>query len=135
MSHPAGQAVGMENKNTGLRKLTCEMLTDRAPATRALPVVFRRQRERRGLSLNRLAGLSGVSRTMLGYVETEKYVPTAETLARVAKALGISFGQFCAEADAWLASLPTPCRGCQYACMVKGELIWWNPSRGCTRAE
>ncbi len=109
------------------------MLTDRASATRALPGVFRRQRERRGLSLNRLAGLSGVSRTMLGYVEAEKYVPTAETMARVAAALGMTFGQFCAEADAWLAGLPTPCRGCQYACMVKGELIWWNLSRGCTR--
>ena len=100
----------MENNNEGLRKLTCEMFTDRAPATRALPGVFRRLRERRGWSQNRLAKESRVSRTMLGYVEAETHVPTAETMARVAGALGLSLGQFCAEVDEWLAGQPAPCQ-------------------------
>ena len=130
-----GRLGAMENKKAGRRKLTSEMLEDRQPATRALPGVFRRLRERRGWSLNRLAGRSGVSRTMLGYVETEKYVPTAETMARVAAAFGLTFGQFGREVDQWLARQPSPCRACQYACMARGELIWWNADRGCLRSE
>jgi len=66
----------MKNQKSGLREPTHEMFTDRSPTTRALPGVFRRLRQQHGLSLNKLARLSGVSRTMLGYVEAEKYVPS-----------------------------------------------------------
>ena len=109
------------------------MFTDRSPITRALPGVFRRLRERRGWSLNKLAKESHVSRSMLGYVEAEKYVPTVETIARVAKAYGLSFGQFGLVVDRWLAEAPAECQGCQYACMARGELKWLNGQRQCKR--
>ena len=87
-----GNLTKMKNQQAGLQEPTLEMFTDREPATRALPGVFRRLRERRGWSLNRLARESRVCRTMLGYVEAEKCVPSAETIARVARAFGRSFG-------------------------------------------
>lgn len=50
---------------------------------------LRRLRKARGLSLERLAELSGVSRAMLGQIETAKSVPTVSLLWRVADALGV----------------------------------------------
>ncbi|BBF92174.1 hypothetical protein BLTE_08590 [Blastochloris tepida] len=51
----------------------------------------RRIRTRRGLSLERLAHLSGVSRAMLGQIETGKSVPTIKILWKVASALAMPF--------------------------------------------
>lgn len=60
-----------------------------------LPVIvgknLRRLRTRRGHSLERLARLSGVSRAMLGQIETGKSVPTISLLWKVATALGVPF--------------------------------------------
>jgi len=42
----------MENQWAGLREPTHEMLTDRVPTTRALPIIFRLLRERLGWTLN-----------------------------------------------------------------------------------
>jgi transcriptional regulator with XRE-family HTH domain len=60
-----------------------------------LPVIvgknLRRLRTRRGHSLERLARLSGVSRAMLGQIETGKSVPTIGLLWKVATALGVPF--------------------------------------------
>lgn len=50
---------------------------------------LRRLRKANGLSLERLAELSGVSRAMLGQIETAKSVPTVSLLWRVADALGV----------------------------------------------
>jgi transcriptional regulator with XRE-family HTH domain len=50
---------------------------------------LRRLRKAQGLSLERLAELSGVSRAMLGQIETAKSVPTVSLLWRVADALGV----------------------------------------------
>ena len=50
---------------------------------------LRRLRKAHGLSLERLAELSGVSRAMLGQIETAKSVPTVSLLWRVADALGV----------------------------------------------
>lgn len=53
---------------------------------------LRRLRTRRGYSLDRLAKVSGVSRAMLGQIETGKSSPTLTILARIAAALEISCG-------------------------------------------
>jgi transcriptional regulator with XRE-family HTH domain len=50
---------------------------------------LRRLRKAQGYSLERLAELSGVSRAMLGQIETAKSVPTVSLLWRVADALGV----------------------------------------------
>lgn len=50
---------------------------------------LRRLRKGHGFSLERLAELSGVSRAMLGQIETAKSVPTVSLLWRVADALGV----------------------------------------------
>ncbi|WP_228259361.1 helix-turn-helix domain-containing protein [Siculibacillus lacustris] len=52
---------------------------------------LRRLRTRRGHSLERLARLSGVSRAMLGQIETAKSVPTIGLLWKVATALEVPF--------------------------------------------
>lgn len=49
-------------------------------------------RTSRGLSLEGLAKLSGVSRAMLGQIELAKSAPTINVLWRIADALGVSFG-------------------------------------------
>ncbi len=52
---------------------------------------LRKLRTRRGHSLERLAKLSGVSRAMLGQIETGKSAPTISVLWRIATALEVSF--------------------------------------------
>jgi len=65
----------------------------REGSVRDVPVIvgtnLRRLRKAQGLSLERLAELSGVSRAMLGQIETAKSVPTVSLLWRVADALGV----------------------------------------------
>ncbi len=64
-------------------------------ADEAIPVILgrnlRRLRTRQGLSLERLARLSGVSRAMLGQIELGRSVPTITLLWKVARALDVSF--------------------------------------------
>jgi len=58
------------------------------------PVVgtnLRRLRTRRGLSLERLAQVSGVSRAMLGQIELAQSAPTINVLWKIARALGVTF--------------------------------------------
>ena len=52
---------------------------------------LRRLRTRRGLSLERLAHKSGVSRAMLSQVELGRSAPTINVLWKVARALGVTF--------------------------------------------
>jgi transcriptional regulator with XRE-family HTH domain len=52
---------------------------------------LRRLRTQRGHSLERLARLSGVSRAMLGQIETGKSTPTISLLWKVATALDVPF--------------------------------------------
>ncbi len=51
---------------------------------------LRRLRRRQGLSLEQLAVVSGVSRAMLGQIETGKSAPTINLLGRIAEALKVS---------------------------------------------
>jgi transcriptional regulator with XRE-family HTH domain len=63
-------------------------------ATDLAPVVggnLRRLRTRRGLSLERLAQISGVSRAMLGQIELGQSAPTINVLWKIARALEVTF--------------------------------------------
>jgi len=58
------------------------------------PVVgsnLRRLRMRRGLSLEKLSRLSGVSRAMLGQIELGQSAPTVNVLWKISTALGVPF--------------------------------------------
>jgi transcriptional regulator with XRE-family HTH domain len=78
----------------------------RAPIDPAvdLPLIvgrnLRRLRIRQGHSLERLAKHSGVSRAMLGQIETGKSAPTVGLLWKVATALGVPFANLIATDDA-----------------------------------
>lgn len=78
----------------------------RAPIDPAvdLPLIvgrnLRRLRIRQGHSLERLAKHSGVSRAMLGQIETGKSAPTVGLLWKVATALGVPFANLMATDDA-----------------------------------
>lgn len=61
---------------------------------------LRRLRVRQGHSLERLAKQSGVSRAMLGQIETGKSVPTIGLLWKIAIALGVPFANLIAADDA-----------------------------------
>ena len=64
------------------------------PGTDLAPVVgknLKRLRTERGLSLERLAQSSGVSRAMLGQVELGQSAPTINVLWKMAKALDVPF--------------------------------------------
>ena len=77
---------------------------DAIEAVAELPAILahnlRRLRTRQGHSLERLARLSGVSRAMLGQIETGKSVPTISTLWRIATALGVPFAHLLAAGKA-----------------------------------
>lgn len=63
-------------------------------ATDLAPVVggnLRRLRTKRGLSLERLSQLSGVSRAMLGQIELGQSAPTINVLWKIARALEVTF--------------------------------------------
>jgi transcriptional regulator with XRE-family HTH domain len=65
-----------------------------AAASDLTPVVggnLRRLRSQRGLSLERLSRLSGVSRAMLGQIELGQSAPTINVLWKIASALGVPF--------------------------------------------
>ncbi|MFT3729872.1 MAG: XRE family transcriptional regulator [Hyphomicrobium sp.] len=51
---------------------------------------LRHLRRRQGLSLEQLSSISGVSRAMLGQIETGKSAPTINLLGRIAEALKVS---------------------------------------------
>jgi transcriptional regulator with XRE-family HTH domain len=63
-------------------------------ATDLAPVVganLRRLRVKRGLSLEKLSRLSGVSRAMLGQIELGQSAPTINVLWKISTALGVPF--------------------------------------------
>jgi transcriptional regulator with XRE-family HTH domain len=68
--------------------VTAQESTDLAPVVGAN---LRRLRTRRGLSLERLAQISGVSRAMLGQIELGQSAPTINVLWKIARALEVTF--------------------------------------------
>jgi len=77
------------------------------PLTAVVGENLRRQRIRRGLSLERLAKVSGVSRSMLGQIETGQSVPTIKTVWRIATALNLPFASLLVDAQRPLTRLLT----------------------------
>ncbi|HET9958697.1 MAG TPA: XRE family transcriptional regulator [Polyangiaceae bacterium] len=74
-----------------------------APEGDLTPIVganVRRLRLKRGLSLERLAKSSGVSRAMLGQIELGQSTPTINILWKIARALDVSFSALVADATA-----------------------------------
>ncbi len=74
-----------------------------SPEEDLTPVVganLRRLRVKRGLSLERLAKSSGVSRAMLGQIELGQSTPTINVLWKVARALDVSFSTLIANGQA-----------------------------------
>jgi transcriptional regulator with XRE-family HTH domain len=72
-------------------------------ATDLTPIVganLRRFRVERGLSLERLSRVSGVSRAMLGQIELGQSAPTINVLWKIARALGVPFSALISQATA-----------------------------------
>lgn len=61
---------------------------------------LKRLRVKRGLSLERLAKLSGVSKAMLGQIELGQSMPTVKTVWKTAVALGVPFAALIEQRDA-----------------------------------
>jgi transcriptional regulator with XRE-family HTH domain len=66
---------------------------------------LREQRKRRGMSLDQLAQLTGVSRAALSQIETRKTNPTIGVLWKIASGLGIAFSDLVGEARVGLSVL------------------------------
>lgn len=66
---------------------------------------LRRLRVRRGLSLERLARASGVSRAMLSQIELGHSTPTITVLWKVARALDVPFSSFLSEGEVSRAAI------------------------------
>ena len=60
--------------------------------------LLRREREKRGLSMNLVAERAGLSQQMVSYVEREMRNPTLETLLRMAAAIEINLAEILAQA-------------------------------------
>jgi len=103
------------------------------PEARALAGVIRRRRECLQLSQSELARRSRVSRPMISNIERDVNIPTADTIARIARGLDISYGELNMAVTGWLRRQPACCQACQYACLALGELKWLNPRHGCCR--
>jgi transcriptional regulator with XRE-family HTH domain len=58
---------------------------------------LKRSRTRHGYSLERLAGLSSVSRAMLGQIELRRCAPTINLVFKIAPALGVPFSALLAD--------------------------------------
>lgn len=86
---------------------------------------LRRMRVRKGYSLERLAKQSGVSRAMLGQIETGKSVPTIGLLWKVATALGVPFANLIATDAA---------RGTQVFRKTSAKILSSNQGRFTSRA-
>jgi transcriptional regulator with XRE-family HTH domain len=66
---------------------------------------LRRLRVKRGLSLERMAKASGVSRAMLGQIELGRSTPTINVVWKIARALDVSFSTLITERAASRAAL------------------------------
>ena len=75
--------------------------------TAAVGANLRRIRVQRGLSLEKLARASGVSRAMLGQIELAQSTPTIGVLWKIARALGLPFSALLAAPAAERAKLLT----------------------------
>ena len=88
---------GDEMKSTAVIPITSGQLETVEDLAQSIGFNLRRLTTKKGLSLERLAKLSGVSRAMLGQIELGKSVPTISLLWKVAHALAVPFSALNAE--------------------------------------
>jgi transcriptional regulator with XRE-family HTH domain len=69
------------------------------PVCEALANAIRERREANGLSLNRLAELTNLSRPMIRFIEAHERIPTIDTIARISRAFGVPCSKLLAEAE------------------------------------
>jgi transcriptional regulator with XRE-family HTH domain len=77
--------------NAGPAELTAGYVAETTDLTPILGANLRRLRIRRGLSLERLARASGVSRAMLGQIELGQSTPTINVVWKIARSLAVPF--------------------------------------------
>ena len=65
----------------------------------ALARVLQEHREAQGFTQTKLAELSGLTRQMISYVEQSKRLPTVDTVAKLAVALGVTPSTILAQAE------------------------------------
>jgi transcriptional regulator with XRE-family HTH domain len=80
-----------------LRSVPTEPAAEGGVLTQTVGQNLRRLRTRRGLSLERLAQISSVSRSMLGQIELGQSAPTINVLWKIAQALEVPFSALLAE--------------------------------------
>jgi transcriptional regulator with XRE-family HTH domain len=73
---------------------SAQALRDPSDLTLVVGGNLKRLRTKRGLSLERLARASGVSRAMLGQIELGQSAPTINIVWKIARALNVSFSTF-----------------------------------------
>lgn len=91
-SAPAVKAVASPMVETGSRK-------DRAEHLAGLAESLRTRRKAKGLAIEQLADLSGVSRSMISKIERAEAVPSTSVLSQLAEALGVTFSQLMVEQE------------------------------------
>jgi len=90
------------------------MAHDESLMAQSIGKVLHELRKQRGLSLNDLASLSGVSRSMLSQVETGRSIPSVVVLCKIARTFDVSVTAFLRKEDAeqpvLLSAKETPLR-------------------------
>jgi ribosome-binding protein aMBF1 (putative translation factor) len=76
--------------------------TDVEPLCWALACVIRLWREKYGVNLEELERRSGVSRQMIGYIESQVSVCTTDILAKLARGMGMAWDDLLKLARLWL---------------------------------
>ncbi len=72
---------------------------DRAEHLASLADALRTRRKSKGMAIEQLADLSGVSRSMISKIERAEAVPSTSVLSRLAEALGVTFSQLLVEPE------------------------------------
>lgn len=60
---------------------------------------IRKLRKRRGMTLQEVSDISGLSKSLLSQIENETSAPPIPTLVRIARSLGVTIGHFFQDAD------------------------------------
>ena len=66
-----------------------------------------KERQRRGISLNRLAAAAGLSQSMLSRLESGPKNPTLDSLLRIADELEVNLGDFLRDALLAVSKIPS----------------------------
>lgn len=80
--------------NTSKPKTILDSEIQREVNSLCLGAKIRRLRQRRGMTLQEVSILSGLSKSLLSQIENEASAPPLTTLIRIAKALGVNIGFF-----------------------------------------